>query len=260
MATSRMCTGDEKTGGDTKCTEPKSGNTKTKKEKLGNKDSRYRKEVIYSKKSNEPTQTKVVEKSKLVVSDAINERDKPETKGITFEGQTSQKTTDSGNKSAGKDDISATKETRYFKRRTRIGQVLTGETEKQKGGKLESQTKSGEKEVITFKGKGRGAKKFTEKGDIEEVEKNEYNKAKKDEDDKLVKSFRPNDKLSRMTYVAKKLVGGTEDDYQLGDKTKDKEWRTGKKQYESDVLKDRKKNKKIDTKVKRDALSKIRLK
>lgn len=259
MATSRLCTGDEKKGGDVSCTKPKSGNQKTKTEKLGNKKSRYRKEIIYSEKSNEPVQNKVVEKTNLVVSDAIKEQEKPETQGITFKGQTSQKTTDSGNKTAGKDDMSRVKETRYFKKRSRIGQILTGEAEKQKGGKLESQTKSGEKEVITFKGKGRGAKKFTEKGDIEENEKKKYEEAKKVEDSKLVKDFGSDARLASMPYISKQISGGKPTDYRLGDATKDKEWRTDKKQYEYDVKNVRTKNKKIDTKVKRNALSKIRL-
>lgn len=239
----------------------KSGDT----DEAKNKNLKFRKEVIYSEKSNEPTQTKVIEKKREVISDAIKEEQKPETKGVISDKQTGQKSYDSGNKSAGKDDMSRVKETRYFKKRSKIGKILSGgKEEKQMGGKFESQTKSGEKEVITFKGKGRGAKKFVEKKDVVEREKEKYEEKKKGFESKrdiLGKlPLGAEKELASMNYVTKKLVGGTDSDYRLGDATKDKEWKVGKDTYKSEIKDLRKANKKKDVKVRRDALSKVRLK
>ncbi|MGV8131272.1 MAG: hypothetical protein ACP5N7_04205 [Candidatus Pacearchaeota archaeon] len=220
--------------------------------------SNYRKEVIYDKTNNEPTQTKVKEEHILHVTDAKKEQEDEKSGGLVFKGKTSQKTTDSGNKEAGKSDMSAAKEIRYFKTRNKIGKLLTGQTEKQMGGRLESQTKTGEKEVITFKGKGRGAKKFIEKKDIEEKEKNNYNKAKSEQESKVIKDFDYETKLANMPYVRYKQSGGTEDKYKLGNAS-DKEWKVSKNSYKYDVKDVRKANKKKDVKVTREALSKIRI-
>lgn len=261
MATSRLADRDKKqTKKECKDAHDKNCEKSKSKDEAKDQKSKYRKEVIYDVSHGKPEQTKVTEKTRLVVSDAIKEEEKPETKGITFEGQTSQRTTTSGNKEAGKDDISRAKEIRYFKKRSKLGKLITGQTEKQMGGRFESQTKAGEKEVISFKGKGRGAKKYTEKGDIKEEEKDKYLAKKKELESKLVKDWDADTQLANMTYIKKKKPSSTEEHYQLGDATKDREWRVKRKSYKEDILKDRRANRKKDTKVTRTALSKVRLK
>jgi hypothetical protein len=263
MATSRLKDGDKKmrkqTKKECKNAHGKECETSGEKDDAKNRKSKYRKEVIYDVSHGKPETTKVVEKTRLVVSDGIKEEEKPETKGIVFEGQTSQRTTESGNKQAGKDDISRAKEIRYFKKRSKLGKMLTGKEEKQMGGRFESQTKAGEKEVISFKGKGRGAKKYTEKGDIKEEEKEDYVNKKKELDSKLVKDWDYDSKLSNMSYVKKRKSGGTDEHYQIGTNEKGKELKVRKETYKDDILNDHK-NRKKDVKVTRTALSKVRLK
>lgn len=251
MARSRLCADDK---GAKKCKNMPADEQKGIKGDKEAKDKKYkyRKEVVYTERESNPDPTKVEEKTRLVVSDAIKEEQKPDTKGIIFEGQTSQRTTESGNKEQGKEDISRISETRFYKRRSKIGKLLTGETEKKVGGIREEQTKKGEKQVTTWKGSGRKTKMYTEKDDVKNKERERYEAAKKDpftgtETDASRK------RANEYPFISKR-VKGTDTDYELGNRT-DKEWRVNKKTYKSDVLNPRRKNKSESVKVRRSALS-----